>query len=93
MSTLAVIAELRGSKDEAERDYRQALAIRLKSLGAEHPDTARTEWDLAVLLHKLGRNAEARLLLERAAPVFELRLGPEHDSTKGAKKLLASLPS
>jgi tetratricopeptide (TPR) repeat protein len=48
---------------EAESLYQRALAISEKALGPEHPGTAATLNNLAVLYRELGRQAEAEPLL------------------------------
>jgi tetratricopeptide (TPR) repeat protein len=53
--------------------YERALAIREKTLGPEHYDTAESLNDLAVLLSNEGDFAGARLLLKRA-----LAIGASH---------------
>jgi tetratricopeptide (TPR) repeat protein len=55
---------------------RRALAIREKSLGPEHPETASALNDLAILLQNQGDLVAARPLLERALTICETTLGP-----------------
>ena len=57
---------------------RDALAIREKSLGPEHPDTVGSLSDLASVLRAQGDFAAARPLCERALVICEKALGPEH---------------
>jgi tetratricopeptide (TPR) repeat protein len=56
----------RATYSEAAPLVRDALAIRERELGPEHPDTATTLGHLALLLHDQGDLAEARPLYERA---------------------------
>jgi Tfp pilus assembly protein PilF len=49
--------------------YERALAIREKALGPEHPETAASLNNLAVLLGGQGDFAGARLLLKRALAI------------------------
>jgi tetratricopeptide (TPR) repeat protein len=58
------------------RVRRRALAIREKSLGPEHPETASALNDLAILLQNQGDLVAARPLLERALTICETTLGP-----------------
>jgi tetratricopeptide (TPR) repeat protein len=58
-----------------------ALAIREKALGPEHPDTATSLESLAFLLHIQWDLAGARPLIERALAIREKALGPEHPDT------------
>jgi hypothetical protein len=60
----------------------RAVAIQEKALGSEHPETATTLSNLAILLQEKGDDlAGARLLLERALAIRE-RSGPEDRSTR-----------
>ncbi len=68
-TTLVHLAEVlrRGGRSaEAVPLLRRALSIREKKLGAEHPETAWVRNDLGVNLHLLGKEEEARKLLEAA---------------------------
>jgi tetratricopeptide (TPR) repeat protein len=68
----------RGAYAAARPLYERALAIREKALGPEHPDTATTLHNLALLLRAQGDIAGARPLCERALAICEKALGPEH---------------
>ena len=54
-----------------ERAHRQALALKEKLLGAEHPDVAMTLNNLAVFYKAGQRYAEAEPLYQRALAIFE----------------------
>jgi class 3 adenylate cyclase/tetratricopeptide (TPR) repeat protein len=71
--------------------YERALAIREQALGPEHPDTAESLGNLAVLLKTQGDLAGARPLLERALAIREKALGPEHSDTADSLNSLAVL--
>ena len=66
---------------EARPLYERALAIYEKVLGAEHPNTATTLSNLALLLQDQGDLAGARPLHERALATREKVLGAEHPET------------
>ena len=68
----------RGNYAEAEPLHRRALAINEQALGPEHPLTAISLDNLAVLYNKQGRYAEAEPLYKRTLAIFEKALGPEH---------------
>jgi tetratricopeptide (TPR) repeat protein len=72
--------QARGIYTEAERLFRQALAINERTLGVEHFDTASSMNDLANLLRDEGKLSEARELFERALAIKEKILEPEHPS-------------
>jgi Tetratricopeptide repeat len=60
---------------------RDALTIREKALGREHPDTATSLFNLANLLLYGQGDPAARALHERALAICEKVLGPEHPVT------------
>jgi tetratricopeptide (TPR) repeat protein len=66
---------------EARRLYERALAIREKTLGPDHPDTATSLYYLGSLLQEQGDFAGARPLYERALAIHEKALGPDHPAT------------
>ena len=71
--------------------FERALAIREKALGPEHPDTATSLNNLAMLLQAQGDYAAARPLFERALAIREKALGPEHPDTATSLNNLAIL--
>ena len=71
----------RGSFKQAASFYRDALVIREKTLGPEHPDTAENLNDLGFLLQLQGDLTGARPLFERALAIREKVLGPDHPVT------------
>ena len=81
----------RAAYSEARPLYERALAIREKVLGPEHPDTAMSLNNLAVLLQDQGDLAGARPLFERALAIREKVLGPEHPDTATSLNNLAGL--
>ena len=71
---------------------KRALAIREKQLGPEHPDTAESLNNLAMLLADHGALAEARPFFKRALAILEARLGPDHPDTRLVRRNLQRLP-
>src|SRR5262245_35911711 len=63
---------------QAEPLLRDALAIRERVLGPEHPDTAASLISLAALLNE---SEQARQLIERALLICEKSFGTEHPGT------------
>jgi tetratricopeptide (TPR) repeat protein len=74
----------------AEQADRQALVLRQKALGEEHPDTARSYNSVAYNLQAQGKYADARPLLERALALNSKALGQEHPDTATSYNNLAS---
>jgi tetratricopeptide (TPR) repeat protein len=71
--------------------FERALAIYEKVLGPEHPLTAPSLNNLALLLYDQGDYAEARQLFERALTIVEKTLGPDHPNTAKTLNSLALL--
>jgi len=69
----------------------RALAIREAALGADHPDTATSLNNLAVLYESQGRYAEAEQPYKRALAIRESGLGPDHPDTARSLNDLALL--
>jgi tetratricopeptide (TPR) repeat protein len=76
---------------EARPLFDRALAIREKALGPEHPDTAGSFNNIALLLRDQGDLAGARPLFERALMISEKAFGSEHPSTATSLNNLALL--
>jgi hypothetical protein len=74
---------------------RPSIAIGLgspeKVLGEEHPDTASSLNNLALLLSEQGSYQEARPLYERALAIREKVLGEEHPYTRQVRQNLTTL--
>jgi tetratricopeptide (TPR) repeat protein len=79
----------RGSFGQAALLVRDALSIREKTLGPEHPDTAESLNDLGLLLHLQDDLEQARPLSERALAIREKVLGSEHPDTARSLNNLA----
>jgi tetratricopeptide (TPR) repeat protein len=81
----------RAQYQEAEPFFRLALAVSEKALGPEHPDTASSLNNLALLYRNQGRYPEAEPLIRRAVAIDEKALGPEHCYTATTLTNLAAL--
>jgi tetratricopeptide (TPR) repeat protein len=71
--------------------YERALAICEQVFGDEHPETAKTMNDLALLLRAQGDLEGARPLFERALAIRQKMLGPDHPGTANSLNNLANL--
>jgi hypothetical protein len=60
-------------------------------LGPDHPDTAISLNDLALLLRDQGDPAAARPLFERALTIGERVIGPDHPDTVATRRALVEL--
>ncbi len=80
LSFRATLHHKLGEITQARPLYEQAIALRERALGPDHPDVANTLYNFGNFLGSTGSYAEARLLLERALTVRERALGPDHPS-------------
>jgi tetratricopeptide (TPR) repeat protein len=81
----------RGAYAQAAQFFRDALAIKEKVLGPEHPETATSLNNLAIVLRGKGDYAAARPLQERALAMHEKAVGPEHSQVATDLNNLAAL--
>jgi tetratricopeptide (TPR) repeat protein len=82
---------LKGRYSEAEPLYQQALALRQKLLGDEHPDVATSFNNLAALYESQGRYSEAEPLYQQALALMQKLLGDEHPDVATSFNNLGSL--
>jgi tetratricopeptide (TPR) repeat protein len=68
----------------------QALAIREKALGPDHPDVATALSWLALLYRNQGHYADAELLYRRALAINEKARGPDHPAVVASLNALSS---
>ena len=80
-----------GEYAKAEPLFQEALRIRQKVLGPEHPDTATSLNNLAVLYQDMGEYAKAEPLFQEALRIRQKVLGPEHPDTATSLNNLAVL--
>ena len=83
--------EKQGRYAEAEPPCKRALAIREKTLGPDHPDTAQSLNTLAEVYGEQGQYAEATRLLKRALAIHEKTLGPDHPITTLCREMVSKL--
>jgi eukaryotic-like serine/threonine-protein kinase len=78
LNNLGGIAELQGKKEEALRAQTEALQLKEKALGPEHPDVGISEGNLAIVLQDLNRNQEALTRVDRSISILTKGLGADH---------------
>jgi tetratricopeptide (TPR) repeat protein len=76
---------------EAKPLYLQALELRKRLLGTEHPDVALSLNNLAYLYYSQGRYTEAEPLYLQALEIAERQLGANHPNTSTICENLQSL--
>ncbi|MGB3293029.1 MAG: tetratricopeptide repeat protein [Phormidesmis sp.] len=90
---LANVYQNQGRHEQAEPLYEQALALRRKLLGEEHPDVANSLNNLAALYDSQGRYEQAEPLYEQALALRCKLLGEEHSDVAASLNNLAGLYS
>ncbi|MBM3735209.1 MAG: tetratricopeptide repeat protein [Acidobacteria bacterium] len=88
------LAELhRGQKEyaEAEALYRRCLAIRERTIGLEHPDSAATMNNLAATLHGQGDFERAEPLYRESLRIRRKVFGPAHQTVGIAMNNLGTM--
>jgi len=75
----------------AARHLEQAVELRRRSLGGEHPETLRSQTFLAVAYRKLARYDDCEALCLETLEQCRRRLGEEHPITLDARNALTSL--
>ena len=75
---LGCVLELEGRMEESAHAQQQALSLKGKVLGPDHPDLGTSEVNLAISLQELGRNDEALSHNDHAIKIQAHGLGAEH---------------
>jgi serine/threonine protein kinase/Tfp pilus assembly protein PilF len=79
LSDLAVAVFLTGEElSSADSLHREAIALRRRRLGPDHPDVAWSMGELALVLNLRGDYEEAEQLARGALDIQRATLGPEH---------------
>jgi len=71
--------------------YQKALAIRKKVLGDEHPDTAGSYNNMAILYYTMQKYQEAAEMMQKALNIFEMKLPANHPNIKQLKRDLETI--
>lgn len=69
-----------GDYDTGVKILKEALALKQRVLGADHPDVGLANGNLAFVLERMGRNEEALSFVERAIAIEGKKLGLQHPS-------------
>ena len=91
LDRLARLYELQGRYSEAEPLYQQALALRQRLLGDDHPAVATSLNNLAALYRSQGRYSEAEPLYQQALALRQRLLGDDHPDVATSLNNLAAL--
>ncbi len=77
-----------GRYSEAEPLFVRSLAITEQQLGADHPDTADSLFNLAALYYNTQRYPQALSAIQRAVQIYHHTLGAHHPTTQTADSWL-----
>ena len=86
MSNLGWVLSSQGKYDKAEKMHGQALALRGRVLGKEHPDTLTSVYCLAYLLHHKKQYEDAEVFYHRAYAGYRMTLGEKHPTTTACSR-------
>jgi len=78
LNNIGAVRGLRGERGAALLAQQQALALKEKALGHDHPDVGVSEGNIAVELAALSRNQEALTHVDRSVALLENGLGAGH---------------
>ena len=78
LNNIGAVRGLRGDPKAALLAQQQALVLKEKALGHDHPDVGVSEGNIAVELAGLARNQEALTHVDRAVRLLENGLGASH---------------
>ena len=78
LNNLGCVYQLQGRKEDAVHAQKQALAIKGRALGTDHPDVGISEVNLAVALEEMGRYEEALEHINRSEKLVQDGLGGGH---------------
>jgi non-specific serine/threonine protein kinase/serine/threonine-protein kinase len=81
INDLAVVLQSRGDFKSAEAKFREALDLRRKLLGNEHPDVADNLINLGWALMVNGQHEEAEAMFREGLEINRKALGEEHPNT------------
>ena len=85
------VHHVKGDYDKALENFQRALGMKLKQLGLEHPDVARSYWWIGVALKEKNDISKAKEFIGKSHTIFLKKLGPNHPDTKNARAELDAL--
>jgi len=91
LANIATVSKEAGKLDEAERAYREALAVLVPKLGEQNLDVASVRMSLGDLLKRRGQLDAAEPLMRSALDARAKVLGETHAATQRALKAMAEL--
>jgi tetratricopeptide (TPR) repeat protein len=90
-NTLGTVYNALGDYAKAEAIHREALALRRKLLGNEHPDVATSLNNLASVLREAGKPAEAETTCREALALRRKLFGNDHPDVAESLDIMGNL--
>jgi serine/threonine protein kinase/tetratricopeptide (TPR) repeat protein len=78
LTDMGLVYDHHGYKEEALRAHLEAVALKEKALGADHPDVGISDGNVAIVLADTGRNQDALTYVDRSIVLIENGLGAAH---------------
>jgi tetratricopeptide (TPR) repeat protein len=78
LNDLGAVYGMKGDKTGFLHSEEEALALKQKALGPDHPDVGLSEGNVAFALQELGRSQEALVHIDRSVRILEGGLGSGH---------------
>jgi tRNA A-37 threonylcarbamoyl transferase component Bud32/tetratricopeptide (TPR) repeat protein len=78
LAALGIITSREGQMEEGLADLERSLALKEKTLGAEHVDVVRTLNSIGMVLEEMGRPGESVVFYDRARAMALKLVGPDH---------------
>jgi tetratricopeptide (TPR) repeat protein len=76
----AELAQANGAFADASARYQQSFEARLARLGADHPDTLRAQFGMAIAMNFMGRTSAARALYAEVGERTQRVFGPRSEA-------------
>jgi tetratricopeptide (TPR) repeat protein len=78
LNNRGAIYETQGRLQEALRMHEEAVRLKTRARGADHPDVGISDGNISIVLQGLGRSQEALNHVDRAIEILSHGLGAEH---------------
>jgi serine/threonine protein kinase len=91
LSNESILLQETGRYEEAVNKAREAIELRKKTLGPDHPETLYQQMFLARPLNKAGRPEEALQQLIQYVPAVQAAMGLDHPDTHSARLMQARI--
>ena len=88
-SSIGAVYFAQGMHDDALTQWQEALKVRVKVFGLEHPEPAKTKVNIGNVYKSMGEYEKALSTYSEALPVLEAKLGCNHPETAGTKNKCA----